>query len=278
MCGRVPFPPADGGTLAVNNITQGLISQGCTVNVFALNTKKHWVDVEQLSPSYRKALLDTIAINTNIKPTDALLNLFGTQSYHVTRFFSTKAQERLIELLQKQQFDIIHVEGLFMSVYLTAIRNNTKAPVVLRAHNIEYKIWEHMAANERKPAKRLYLKLLAKRLKAYEKKAINQFDAVVTITQADADHYKELGCIKPLYVCPFGVDSNSLKRTGISPNTGSRRSDSAPNPRRKRRRQSALTACSRRPRRRPHESVRSDRLPRSKRRAKANSPWSTQRY
>ncbi len=39
ICNKVPFPPKDGGCIAMNNLTQGLIDEGHTVKVIAINTK-----------------------------------------------------------------------------------------------------------------------------------------------------------------------------------------------------------------------------------------------
>ena len=41
LCNKPPFPPVDGGTLAMNSITQGLLSAGCEVKVLSMTTDKH---------------------------------------------------------------------------------------------------------------------------------------------------------------------------------------------------------------------------------------------
>ncbi len=33
LCNKPPYPPVDGGTMAMNSITQGLLREGCDVKV-----------------------------------------------------------------------------------------------------------------------------------------------------------------------------------------------------------------------------------------------------
>ena len=90
--------------------------------------------------------LETITIDTTIKPWGALLALISGKSYNVSRFKSEEFSRKLAEILQKEKFDVIHLEGIYLSPYLPIIRQNSKAPVILRAHNIEWKIWQKLAS------------------------------------------------------------------------------------------------------------------------------------
>ena len=38
LCNKPPYPPVDGGTMAMNSITQGLLSAGCEVKVLTVET------------------------------------------------------------------------------------------------------------------------------------------------------------------------------------------------------------------------------------------------
>ena len=38
LCNKPPYPPVDGGTMAMNSITQGLLSRGCEVKVLTVET------------------------------------------------------------------------------------------------------------------------------------------------------------------------------------------------------------------------------------------------
>ena len=39
LCIKPPFPTVDGGTMAMNSITQGLLREGCEVKVLAMESR-----------------------------------------------------------------------------------------------------------------------------------------------------------------------------------------------------------------------------------------------
>ena len=54
LCNKPPYPPVDGGTLAMHSITQGLLSAGCEVRVLSVETDKHPARIEALPEAYLK--------------------------------------------------------------------------------------------------------------------------------------------------------------------------------------------------------------------------------
>jgi glycosyltransferase involved in cell wall biosynthesis len=208
---RVPWPLKDGGALGFFNYVKGYHEARCEVTVCAINTNKHWVEMEKL-PADVKQLADwkTITLNTDVRPLDAFLNLFGSDSYNIQRFVSPAFENLLIQILKTKSFDVIVFEGLFVSPYIHAVRKHSKAPCILRQHNVEYQIWETLAKNEKQPIKAWYLQLLAKRMKKAEHNAIRLFDGLTTVTQQDADVFKAMGCKSPIFVSPFGIDLGRL--------------------------------------------------------------------
>ncbi len=212
LCNKVPFPPKDGGCIAMNNLTKGLIDEGHRVKVIAINTKKHFIDIEKLPQDYRsKTNIEAVFIDTGVKITDAFLNLFSSKSYNIERFYSKIFENKLIELLKSENFDIVQLEGLYVSMYVVVIRKYTKAKIVLRAHNVEYKLWERATQLAKNPFKKAYLKFLFNRLKQYELNCLNTFDAIATITKKDELLFKSAGFVKALETFPFGIDfKNSI--------------------------------------------------------------------
>jgi glycosyltransferase involved in cell wall biosynthesis len=192
--------------MAMNNLTQGLIREGHTVKVLAINTKKHFTQIEQLPADYRAATsIEAVFVDTEVKAVDAFLNLFSGASYNISRFYSAAFEQKLIEVLQTEQFDIVQLESLYVSMYAATIRKHSKANVVLRAHNIEHQIWEQEAKQCKNSLKKAYLDLLARRLKKYELKSLEYFDAIAPITQTDAEWFRKNGFGKPMVTIPFGI-------------------------------------------------------------------------
>jgi len=218
---RVPFPLHDGGAIGIYNITKGLLDAGHRVTMLAINTPKHHqpADVlDHLGPGFR---LVTVDVDTTLKPLRALRNLlFSREPYNVERFVSPAFFGRLAELLGEEQVDILQFEGTFVAPYLpllrrglegTAEENTLLPPTVVRAHNIEYVIWERLAAGEKSPAKRWYLRHLAARLRRLEQREMPHFDAVAAITEEDIARLRELGCRQPIALIPAAVEMASFQ-------------------------------------------------------------------
>ncbi len=63
-------------------------------------------------------------------------------------------KKKLISILQNDTFDIVQLETLYISPpFIETIRENSKAKIVLRAHNIEHLIWERVAEISSNPLK-----------------------------------------------------------------------------------------------------------------------------
>lgn len=204
---RVPWPVKDGGTLAHYNLLKGLHAAGCKVTVAALNTTKHFTPINTLPAHFTDlCTLYTTPIDNRVKPVDAFLNLFTRESYNIKRFISAAFQEQLIQLVTQTPFDVILFDGLFIAPYLDEVRKHSKARIILRQHNTEYKVWETLATHTKQPLKKWYINLLASRLKQFETSVLNKVDALITLTAQDEADMRALGCNKPILVSPVGVE------------------------------------------------------------------------
>ena len=203
LCHKIPFPPTDGGSIAMHQITEGLQKEGFSIKVIAMNLKGSKVCPDEIPSDYlEKTGFEAQDIDTRVKPFKAFLNLFTRQSYNVTRFFSKEMEQRLERVLLEEQFDIIQLEGLYLTPYIPVIRKFSPAKLLYRSHNIEHFIWERLANTARNPLKRWYLKLLAARLKKYELQVIHQVDGLVAISPIDLSFFQANGFSHPSVVIP----------------------------------------------------------------------------
>lgn len=207
LCYKPPYPPVDGGTMAMNGVTQGLLSCGHAVRVLSVSSDKHPVSEFLSGSEYeQKTYFQAVHIDLSIHPLDAATALLCGESYNVKRFYNKAFEKKLIEILDSHTFDIVHIESIFLAPYLDTIRRHSNARLVLRAHNVEHLIWQQMAKNEKKPLKRWYLKHLALALRQYELQQMNLFDGIVCISDNDAATFRELGCRKKIISIPFGIE------------------------------------------------------------------------
>ncbi len=215
LCQRPPFPPIDGGAIGMNNVTQGLLELGHEVKVLSIATNKHPVDLAKLNSEYvAKTNFESVYINTSIKASDALLNLFDSSSYNVNRFISGDFERKIIAILAQKKYDVVLLESLYVAPYIDCIRQHSKAKIVLRAPNVEYKIWERSALNASSLPKKWYLSLLAKRLKSYETKVLSQLDGLIPVTNEDLLLFQSMGYKGKGFSVPTGMMRSANK--GIS--------------------------------------------------------------
>jgi glycosyltransferase involved in cell wall biosynthesis len=213
---RVPFPLHDGGAIGIYNITKGLLAAGHRVTMLAINTPKHHQPADvlaHLGPNFR---LVTVDVDTTARPLKALQNLLlSGQPYNVARFISPEVGTSLVSLIQTEKPAVIQYEGTYVAWYKQWLDSEELTPEgtvsVLRAHNIEYVIWERLALGEKNPLKRWYLRQLASRLRHFEKEYLRYFDAVAAITNEDIARLQELGCPEPIALIPAAVEMASFQ-------------------------------------------------------------------
>ena len=219
LINRVPWPVKDGGTLAHYNLLKGLSDAGCDITLAAMNTSKHPVDLDNLPVSFsRLAKLHTAFVDNRVKAWPAFKNLFTKQSYNIQRFITPAYSQLLVDILIKQQFDLVLFDGLYTAPYIDVVRKYSSAMIWLRQHNVEYKIWETLANQTDQILKKSYVKLLTKRLKKFEQQVLPKFDAIVALTQKDVTDMQALGCKQPMFISPVGIDfKQTVSKTVVQP-------------------------------------------------------------
>jgi glycosyltransferase involved in cell wall biosynthesis len=203
LCPRVPYPPHDGGAIAMYETARGLAEAGHRVTILAINTPKHHQPADVLAHLGPNVRLLTVDVDTRIRPLAALRNLVvGNYPYNVERFISRELAETLKQLLLSGEVDILQLEGALVAWYAMFITTEIVGPripgwqnvpsIVLRAHNVEYTIWEMLASRAGNPLKKWYLQQLAGRLQVLEKSLLHRVDAVAAITEEDVTRLRSM--------------------------------------------------------------------------------------
>ncbi|MEZ4798329.1 MAG: glycosyltransferase family 4 protein [Flavobacteriales bacterium] len=201
----------------MNNISQGLMDAGHKVRILTIYTHKHDFMPEIMSEEYLNATnIEGVYVDTKLNVVDAYSSILTSDSYNVSRFFSTDFDIKLTRILKNETFDVIHLESLFMTPYIGTIRRFTNASIVLRAHNLEFVIWEKIAKGSGNILKKLYLTYLSKKLKKYELKIMNEVAGVASISDEDKKRFQSLGVHTPIINIPFGIDYHNyqIQETG----------------------------------------------------------------
>ncbi|MBK7937595.1 MAG: glycosyltransferase [Lewinellaceae bacterium] len=206
LCNKFPWPLKDGAAIASTYLARALADLGSDVTLLAMNTSKHWFDTSMLPTDFgHYSDIHTVYVDNRIRPMDAFFNLFTDKSYHVERFADEEFAQKLSQILQEQQFDVIQLESLYLTPFIPVIRKYSSALIALRAHNVEHEIWERVAGNSN-PLKKWYLQKITPRLKQYEVEHLNEYDLVIGISERDMAQFRQLGLKKPTAVTPIGLD------------------------------------------------------------------------
>ncbi len=217
ICSKPPFPKKDGYALAINHISNALINKGHSLKVIAISTPKH--DSEDVPTKY---LSDTnfehIFIDTSVKILPAFQNLFSKSSYNTNRFYSENLAKRLKQILAENNFDIVLLEGLSVCPYFDVISKNSKAKIVLRAHNVESDIWKGLVEQESNFIKKWYLNFLQKKLCNYEKSMAKKMNSIITISERDKEWFAGQTTNK-MTTIPFAITTDNAKELEGKPNT-----------------------------------------------------------
>ncbi len=203
---KFPYPLKDGESIAINNLGKSLAHLGCEITLLAMNTSKHFFASRHM-PSQLDHFhqIESVPVDNRLRPKDAFINLFSTDSYHISRFISPAFEQRLRRLLLRDSFDVIQMETLYLAPYLPVIRSLTNAPVVMRAHNVEHEIWERICEHTAPGPRKWYLQHLTSKLRDYEISRLNRYDLLLPITRRDEERFRQLGSRKPICTVPIGL-------------------------------------------------------------------------
>jgi len=211
---RPPWPPIDGGRIAMGRLAEGLIHAGAGVEILSLNPRKHHTAV-----AAAPVPMQVIDIDTSRALGPAWHALSGDSPFIVGRFVSDEFRDALRATLRRLVPDVVQIESPFLLPYAAVVREESVARVILRSLNVEFRIWEGLARNERNPLRRFAVGRVASSLRAYELRHLNTPDAIVPISNDDAEVFRGLGCTRPMHVVPCGITLGDLGHT--APEAGS---------------------------------------------------------
>jgi polysaccharide biosynthesis protein PslH len=212
LCKKFPYPLKDGESIAVTYLSNALHNLGCEISLLSMNTSKHYVDIAHLPADFNHYKeIHVTPLDNSIKAFDAFKNLFSNESYHVSRFVCPDFKEKLIKLLNDNEYDVVQLETLYLAPYIDVIKQNSNALITMRAHNVEFEIWERITKNTKFLPKKWYLKYLTNKLKRYELEHLNKYDYLVAVSDRDLHKFKALGYKNGAISSPIGLDLKHYK-------------------------------------------------------------------
>ena len=208
---KPPYPIVDGGCLAMSRFLLDLseLNRVEKIDYLTLSTHKHgFIASAYAQLNLPNVSFQGISIDTKIKLFPAFFSLLTRKSYHTKRFLQPHVAELLKEKLISNNYDVVIFESLYAAIYTPMIRTVFQGKICYRSHNLEFRIWEDLAKNEKNPIKAWYVNQLAKSLEKEERTIWNQVDVILPISQGDTDFIKQATKTKVHYL-PSSMPQNS---------------------------------------------------------------------
>lgn len=200
------YPAIDGGCKAMAQMLHCLMQLDVTIEHLCLSTHKHSFQLDAYPEAIKNTIsVRSITIDTRIKFGEAFRSLFSSRSFNISRFDDKTVHSELEHLLKKKQYDIVILESLYTTPYLSTIKKHSKARVYLRSHNVEFKLWEQLSSATTSIWKKWYLKKLARNLKSYEINALGKVDHIFSITDQDRTAVEKLKVKTKNTVIPVAI-------------------------------------------------------------------------
>jgi polysaccharide biosynthesis protein PslH len=181
---KVPWPPVDGGRLLLLRTLEGLAAAGVRATLVApLDPRRH--ALESVTAALTPWCEPQLVLARPAGAASTLLRSAGhRQPLTISRHTLPPVRRRVEGLLAARRFDVIHAEQLQALPQALAPARAGHRPVVLRAQNVESALW---AAAPGRP-----LALEARRLAAWEGRAVAGVDATAALTAIDAAALRRL--------------------------------------------------------------------------------------
>jgi sugar transferase (PEP-CTERM/EpsH1 system associated) len=123
--------------------------------------------------------------------------------------YTTESMRRALEgVLAETDFDIVQVESIHLMGYLPIIRAARSQPLIICDwHNIESELMSRYSEREGNILRRSYARRTARLMRNCEQRALDEFDAHVTVSERDAERLRNLESKARIFVIENGVDA-----------------------------------------------------------------------
>ena len=146
----------------------------------------------------------------------AAAHLVRPLPYAVGAYVSREYRRRVATLLHEGSFDLVVCDFLPPAANLPGA---VPCPTVLFTHNVEAEIWRRHYETATSWWKRRLLKQQWRRMLRFERRAVQRFDLVLAVSDADRQTLQRI-CAplrSPVHVVPTGVDTTYFAPSEIEP-------------------------------------------------------------
>lgn len=208
----LPYPLHQGGAIRNYGILHGLHAAGHEITLLSFHTGN--------PPAASTPLVELCAhIETVLPPvrstSQRLRDLVFTRQPDLARRLKSDVFAQMLEqLLSSTRFDLVQFEGLEMTGYLPRVKRlQPGTKLVYDAHNAEYALQRVFFEVDRENMRRLpaavYSFIQTQRIERYERTICEQVDAVIAVSEEDAEALRPFRKDGHVAVVPSGIFSGA---------------------------------------------------------------------
>ncbi len=211
LCGEIPYPPQGGSRMRVYQFIR-VLRERHDITLLAYQ----YSDDESVNIQTLRKFCRAETVRWQEPPQLTALrsgNIFASRAAHlrglgfdatpfvVQYFRSTQMSARLNHLLERERFDILHVEDTAM---MSLVPKKTRVPVLLSIQNVEY--WLEARARNHSWGQ----KIEVMKLRQYEGRAFRRARMCCPTSEIEAEKIRRLVPTARIQLVPNGVDTREF--------------------------------------------------------------------
>lgn len=204
---KTVYPKIDGGCVAIADFLTVISTIYKQVDHIFIATPKH----PFVQGTYQKEMpenanvLRYFDIDTTVNYWRLLTSFGKYMPYQVSRFYSKEMANYLEEIAAN--YDAVILESAFLLPYLKHLKTAKK--VIVRAHNVEFKVWETLAKTSTSWKSRIYSKI-SQQFKHYELAELEKVDGVILISEEDQAYFTKVLENSALTTIPLAIHAAQI--------------------------------------------------------------------
>jgi len=208
LTASLPYPPQSGGALRTYSIIRGLAEAGHNITLLSYHNGSPVTPQSPITQLCQRIVTVYPPDWNKIKRLRYLV--FSGQPDIALRLQDIQFAEKLKKLTRTEDFDVVQAEGIEIAGYLRLVRTLLpNAKLIYDAFNAEAALQRIVAKIDATQPRRwlqsIYSFIQTKRIERYESELVRSADAVICVSEEDANLLRAYAPQKKLHVVPSSI-------------------------------------------------------------------------
>lgn len=206
---QIPYPLDHGGRISIHGITKGIHLRNHKINLVSYSNNRD----NSFAGNYLKGICypHFLKVDTSNSIISASKNLTSSVPYNISKFITVELENFLKNFFKNQTIDLVHIDYLHMGWTVDLIKSLCNIPVLLRQHDLHFRLMQRFYENENNPLIKYFAYLQYKKFLTYEPNLCEKFDQCIMITKTDENELLKLNSKIKTQVISIGVEEKLLE-------------------------------------------------------------------